>query len=217
MMTRRYKMANIFFDLDGTLVNSKVRLYTLFCELCPKCNFSYGEYWVQKRSGITQSEILKNIFHYNLEQILDFKVKWLNKIEEKARLNLDRKINNIDSVLENILYYNDLYIVTNRQRTDFVLEELKSLRLYNYFKKIFVTNQKISKSKLISKELLVAKNDIFVGDTGEDILAAKKLGIKSIAVTWGHLKKEILEKYKPGIIADTPTELGCILKKEIVV
>ena len=38
------KPMNIFFDLDGTLLDSKERLYYLFQHLVPECKFSFEEY-----------------------------------------------------------------------------------------------------------------------------------------------------------------------------
>jgi len=43
-------------------------------------------------------------------------------------------------------------------------------------------------------------DDWFVGDTGHDIIAGKKLGIKTAAVLTGFLSKEKIEEYEPDII-----------------
>ncbi|GHT86686.1 hypothetical protein FACS1894137_12600 [Spirochaetia bacterium] len=39
--------------------------------------------------------------------------------------------------------------------------------------------------------------NFLIGDTGYDILTGKELNVNTIAVTYGFLKKEILEAYKP--------------------
>ena len=59
-------MANLFFDFDGTIVDSKVRLYKLFCELCIDNKFSFNDYWELKRESLTQAEILKKYFNYSI-------------------------------------------------------------------------------------------------------------------------------------------------------
>ena len=42
----------IFFDLDGTLINSKMRLYSLFQELVSASNLSFDEYWNLKKKKL---------------------------------------------------------------------------------------------------------------------------------------------------------------------
>lgn len=204
-------MDNLFFDLDGTLIDSKKRLYNLFCELCPENQITYTEYWKIKRDGITQKEILKNFLHYEDKEIKRFQNKYLKLIEEEDRLKQDEKIDNIDRILDRFLKKYNLYVVTNRQSSGLTKKELESFNLDKYFRKILVTKQKINKSDLIQNKLRVSKNDIFIGDTVEDILTAQILGIKSIAVTWGNLNRSVLEKHKPNTIIDNSSELENLL------
>ena len=49
---------NLFFDLDGTLLNSRKRLYTLFQDLIPESKLSIDEYWDLKRDKIDHKTIL---------------------------------------------------------------------------------------------------------------------------------------------------------------
>lgn len=204
-------MNNIFFDLDGTLIDSKKRLYSLFCEICHKNKFSHDEYWEIKRKGMNQWQLLKDFFNYDDEEIINFRKIWLTKIEEEERLNQDEKINNIEEILAKLVKCANLYIVTNRQNTILAVNEIRLLGLGKFFQKIFVTNQKISKSDMLKSKLKISKSDILIGDTGEDMVAATELGIKSVAVTWGHLNEQVLKKYKPDIIIDHPLKLGNII------
>ena len=55
----------IFFDLDGTLINSKIRLYSLFQELVPVSNFSFDEYWDFKQNKINHATILRKKFNFD--------------------------------------------------------------------------------------------------------------------------------------------------------
>ena len=66
---------NIFFDLDGTLVDASERLYCLFCDLIPECTFTKEEYWDLKRNKINHQKILEKYFpQYNFSE---FNFKWL--------------------------------------------------------------------------------------------------------------------------------------------
>ena len=71
----------IFFDLDGTLVDASERLYRLFCDLIPECNFTKEEYWNLKRNKINHQMILEKYFpQYNFDE---FNTKWLSLIEKE--------------------------------------------------------------------------------------------------------------------------------------
>lgn len=193
-------MANIFFDYDGTLINSQKRMYTLFCELCCENKFTYEEYWEIKRQKINQKEFLKKYFDYPDEKIAEFKKKWMEEIENENRLCQDTPVENIGNLIKNLSEKHKLYIVTNRQSKEFTVQQLKNFGWFDFFDKILVTEQKKTKTELIKENVIVSEKDIFIGDTGEDILTAKELKIKSIAVTYGILNKEAIEYYKPDLI-----------------
>ena len=199
---RRLMTKNLFFDLDGTLISPEQRMYKLFCELCPENNFSCEEYWSLKRKKINQNDFLKNFFNYSDEEISRFKKNWLEKIEEKKRLTDDKPIENIEKLLKKLSQNYKLFIVTNRQDKKFVIEQIKNFGWFDFFDKILITEQKRTKADLIKEYVVLTSGDIFIGDTGEDILTAKELGIKSIAVTYGFLDKEILQEYNPDIIIE---------------
>ena len=93
-------MAKIFFDLDGTLINSEHRIYNLFVELCPECKMSYEAYWKIKRQRITQKDFLKKYFDYTDDMCAQFHQKWLQKIEEPERLREDFLVEGIECVLK---------------------------------------------------------------------------------------------------------------------
>lgn len=198
-------MTNIFFDLDGTIINSQKRIYNLFCELCTKNHFSYNEYWQIKRNRINQKDFLKKYFNYSDEKAAEFKKIWLNKIEEEKRLKTDVILEGMEELLKKLSLKYDLYIVTNRQSKKITKKQIENLNINKFFKKIFVTEQKKIKKDIIDIPLNI--NDIFIGDTGEDIQTAKELGIKSIAISWGILNKEILEEYAPDVICEEVSEL----------
>ncbi|MBI2086378.1 HAD hydrolase-like protein [Candidatus Daviesbacteria bacterium] len=53
-------------------------------------------------------------------------------------------------------------------------------------------------------------NAYMVGDTGDDILAGKNAGVKTVGVTYGFLGKDIAQ-YNPDFIIDDIEELFKIL------
>ncbi|MGJ0457041.1 HAD hydrolase-like protein [Aliarcobacter cryaerophilus] len=198
---------NIYFDFDGTLIDCRTRLYNLFIELVPESNFTFDEYWEIKRKRIDQKKLLIGTFNYSEEEVKKFKIKWLNKVEEVERLKSDTPFQFSKIILKDLHEKYNLFVVTNRQSKQLVIEQIKSYCWSSFFQKILVTEQLQTKEELIKSNCQVSSEDYFIGDTGEDILTGKSLGIKTIAVASGFLNNEILKEYEPDIILNGIEEL----------
>jgi phosphoglycolate phosphatase len=76
-------------------------------------------------------------------------------------------------------------------------------------------------SKLLGKARMIrsvmrrqhvrAADILFVGDETRDIEAAKKVGIRMAAVTWGYNSRRSLEAMKPDFVFESPSELVAFL------
>lgn len=192
---------NIIFDLDGTILNSKVRLYRLFQDLVPSSNFTYDEYWRYKRSQTSHEELLASVFNYDETEIAKFNVSWLGLIESDAYLQFDKLYENVENTLRQLAESNSIYLCTARQFREPVFSQLSYFGVKKYFTEIFVTDQKITKETLLKNSSILFKDiDCFVGDTGHDILTGRSLGLNTFAITHGFLSRESLLKYKPNHI-----------------
>lgn len=197
----------IFFDLDGTLFNSKTRLYKLFQELVPSSNLTFDDYWKLKMNKIGHKEILMTNFLYTENDILIFEEHWMKNIEHDDWLVLDEPFTGVKEYLEKLHKDHELYIVTARQFENKVISRMAELGWISFFKKILVTNQKKEKVELIKEHVLVSEEDWFVGDTGKDIQTGKQLGMKTAAVLSGFLSRARLEEYNPDVIVNGVLEL----------
>lgn len=202
---------NIFFDLDGTLVDASERLYCLFCDLIPECTFTKEEYWDLKRNKINHKNILLKKFNYSEKEYFEFEQVWLAKIETKEYLFKDKLKKNVDKILKILYKNNNLYIVSARQSKINAINELERLNIIDFFKEIFITENKYTKEELIKNFYNIDKN-IFIGDTGYDILTGKKLNMLTIAICDGFLSKEKLIEYKPDYLIDTINKIENILE-----
>lgn len=200
-------MARIFFDFDGTLVDSQQRLYELFRELCPECTMNYGEYWAVKRGRMSQKDMLQEYYGYDDARVRSFHELWLDKVEEPARVACDKPVPGMDAVLHECAQRHTLCLVSNRQKEPLAEAELSRLGWRDLFSTILITEQKRSKEDLVRGYCSVVPGDILVGDTGEDIRTAKSLGIRSIAVSWGVLERRALAEYAPDMLLDKVSEL----------
>lgn len=198
---------NIFLDLDGTLIDSRPRLYQLFQYLVKESTFSFEHYWDLKRNKINHHNILIKRFNYSEAQFRQFEAAWMAEIELKKWLDLDTSFEGVDSLLAELSERHLLYIVTARQSSIHTMQQLERLEWYKYISSTLITEQKNSKSCLIRNSIKVSKNDWFIGDTGSDIETGKELGIKTAAVLSGFMNKECLQQYKPDIIIDNITKI----------
>jgi phosphoglycolate phosphatase len=195
---------NIFFDLDGTLIDSKLRLYKLFQFLVENSNLTYDEYWELKQQKISNQMILVTRFGYSESMIQAFIERWMQLIEHEDFLKFDRVIDGVEKVLDILQQQADLYICTARQHKQLTLKQLEKLGLNEFFLQVFVTEQKQSKNELISKNVSnLSASDWFIGDTGHDIQVGKKLNIKTCAVMSGFLAGEVLTEYQPDIMLES--------------
>lgn len=193
----------IFFDLDGTLLDSRQRLFTLFCDLTQQSSINFEKYWELKRRKVGHAEILEYYLSYSKSQIIKFEREWLCLIEESKYLNLDVPFLFTQEVLEGLKDSHQLYVVTARQSKIGVIHQLDNANFRLYFEDIFVTEGLKTKSQLILEAFgALLPTDFVVGDTGLDILTAKELGCKSLAVLSGFRNVDILSTYEPDYIGD---------------
>jgi len=85
--------------------------------------------------------------------------------------------------------------------------------LVNVFDDVVVKvhDKTVSVSKLINKNNLDINNTFIVGDSNNEIIAGKKHGIKSVAVTWGFASEEKLRKLGPDFVVNSIKELEQII------
>lgn len=198
----------IVFDLDGTLICSKRRLYELFCDLVKSKQLSFESYWDLKFLGNTNQDILTNEFKYSADEIKSFVNNWMLNIENDKYLDMDTLIDGVHKLLFEISKDNDLYLCTARQSKLQAFKQLEKLGILHFFKKVFVTEQKKTKKQLlIDSGVAFSNKDYFVGDTGHDVLTGKELGMTTFAVLSGFMSRAKLKLYSPDFIICNITAL----------
>lgn len=201
-------MKNIFFDLDGTLINSKQRLYKLFQTLNTRSKLTFNDYWELKKNKIGHEKILTDLFNYDTDSINKFKKNWLILIENENLLSLDMPFEGVTAFLTNLNKsenYN-LFVVTARQFKKRAISQIESFGWEDLFTDILVTCGKHEKHELISQSINTSTTDWFIGDTGKDIQTGKKLGLNTCAVLSGFLSEEKLIEYQPDVIINNVIE-----------
>ena len=199
---------NIYLDLDGTLIDSKQRLYKLFQHLVVDSDLTFFAYWELKRNKVNHKTILTSKYNYTQDQYDDFHQKWMTEIELTKWLDLDTPFEGVVNFLAELARNHRLHIVTSRQNKKNTLLQIKHFSWKNYITSILITEQKYTKLDLIRNSILVDAEDWFIGDTGKDIETGKKLGVKTAAVLTGFLNKECLSQYHPDILIEDITKFN---------
>ena len=199
---------NIFFDLDGTLIDSKRRLYALFQYLVQESNYTFNDYWKLKKDKVSHSQILSQHFNYGANDILKFNQRWMNQIEQKEWLDFDLPFDGMSDYLIELSKRHSLFVITARQSEAMAIIQIEGYGWSNIFQKIFVTGQKLDKYQLITSSINVSTHDWLVGDTGKDIQTGKLLGINTAAVLSGFLSEDRLLEYEPDLIVENVINLN---------
>jgi len=200
-------VVNVFFDLDGTLVDASDRLFRLFQFLVPASSFTKDDYWKLKRDKVSHRQILKEHFNFEIGQIDSFENTWLSMIELPEWIAYDRPFDQVTTYLKEVQKTHKVYVVTSRQFEKTATAQIHSYGWADIFADILVTGHRVAKADLVVKNVGITNADWFVGDTGKDIETGKQLGLRTAAVACGFLNKERLAEYNPDVIVRSVSEL----------
>jgi phosphoglycolate phosphatase-like HAD superfamily hydrolase len=204
---------NLFFDLDGTLLDIRQRLYHLFCDLAGAVPFTLEQYGQLKQEGWLQKQLLLQYLHFSEEQATAFHDRWLEEVETPAYLRFDQLFPFTKKVLEESKRIaKSLYLVTARRNREHLILQLNQLELTDFFTGILTATPPQEKhTAVLAATVSVAASDCWVGDTTADIKAARLLGMKSIAVYSGQQGEQLLKQLQPDFLLKDISQLpGCL-------
>lgn len=205
---------NIFFDLDGTLLDVSKK-YHLAHTLAAKKNklkpLSFKRYWTLKRRKISEDRIIK------LDPLLKtFKLyedERIKLLENQTILKNDQLFAGIKDLLEKLKKNSTLYLITLRKNRRSLKDELSRLGIRAYFKTILSaspSNHPVQTKISLLKKVKFSKEDIMVGDTEVDIITAKKMGIRSVAVMSGIRTRNSLNQFRPDFLIENVLKIPFI-------
>lgn len=203
----------IIFDFDGTIadtLDSVVKIVNNQAE-----HFGYKKV-TKEDIPYLQGKKPREILSYLGISIFKLPL-WIKKIHSEINKEISNRVPtvNISPLLSEL--YNDEYfhfgiLSSNTQENVKQFLDKNDLDFFDFVrtgKSVFGKSHMINK---IIKQRKVRKSDVFyVCDEVRDIEAARKSGIKSVAVTWGYNTKDALIKENPDFIVDTPDELRNII------
>ena len=198
----------IIFDFDGTLADTIDILLSITNRLSAEFGFkSATKEELAQLSNLTSWQILR----YSGISIFKFPLL-IRKLRAELRseicnIKIFAGIKEVLSELKNLGF--QLGIITSNSREN-VLEALEINGLQDIFTFIY-SGSPFGKHKVINrwlrKEHRSPEEVFYVGDEIRDIDAARKTGIKVIAVGWGFNSQEALAAHNPDFLIERPQQL----------
>jgi len=203
-------MKNIIFDFDGTLVNSLPVAIEIYYELVPKAP-RVTEQDIKRLRKLPAREIMKEL-RIPLRKVPGLLVKGRTMLAERMD-----EIHLFDGIYDVVTIDNpniQLFIMSSNSEHN-VHRTLKANKIDTVFRSVNGGVGLFSKAsalkKLVKAHHLDKADTYYIGDEVRDIEAAKKVGLQSIAVTWGYNDSEILSTREPDFLLRNPKELKKIL------
>ena len=191
----------IVFDFDGTLANTFDLIKTIAID-------EYSEYDVDL-------ELFKNEGAKGMLEKLDIP-RWklpgmILNVTTKLRNSKDIKLfPGIVDLLHTLKKDYKIGILSSNSK-EIINDTLKEYNIENLFEFVYSESSLFGKhvvlKRMCSKQNIDPLEVVYVGDEDRDIIAAKKVKIKIIAVTWGFNSKAKLSKEKPDYLVDLPMQI----------
>lgn len=208
----------IFFDLDGTLVDSREDIVTAV-------NHALAEAGVPERSheeiisyvGTGVKDLIVKSLGPDNRSLADRCVEMFTDYFGEHYADKSKLYPHVKEVLE-FYKHKKLSIVTNR-RTELTEGTLEKFGIKNYFQKIIGGDDEnclkpsaCPIEKALSGDVSGAERSLMVGDMDLDVKAGKETGIYTCAVTYGMGDKEDLEKAEPDYLIDDMIKLKDLIE-----
>ena len=218
----------LYLDLDGTLLDVTTRHYATYVEILGMGEMRgvpipEKEYWGLRREGKKWQDILRKsrLFPNKFKK---FAEHFDARLETPEMLMMDNVREGVETALGKLYTKTPICLVTQR-RDDAELEnQLTQLRLKKYFAAILSGTPTATrrpdpdarwkhKADLVrARYRILPTETVYLGDTENDVKAARSLGFEVWLVEGGHRTKELQIKADPDrIVADLAASLKHLL------
>lgn len=207
------KKLTLFVDLDGTLLDINDRLYRLHLDICKKYEIKpmkKNSYIVLKRSMVREKQLIRRLTT-SKTAIKNYLRERAELIELPGYLKLDKPLTRNISALKKLKKTYRLILLTNRKNRKDLLNQLKIHKLLGLFFEIYNAGYSGTKEHLLRKCRYLTKDSYIIGDTVEDALLGKKLGVKAIIVLTGLLDRKNAVKLKPAFVVNDLRQIFNVL------
>lgn len=202
----------VIFDFDGTLADSFVASVRIFEKLTRKSE-PYTEEDILRLRGLNAYHLMREL------KIRPWRVPWL-LVRGRAMMRRHMSTIVVFKGMEEVLQQlhdagAPMYIMSSNSPGN-IRRLMRDKGLDHYFAHIYGNIGLFGKAKrlrqIIHRNRLEVGQVFYIGDEGRDVEAAKRVGVKSVAVTWGFNSAELLAQHHPYALVNTASELAHVLK-----
>jgi phosphoglycolate phosphatase len=214
------RFSHLLFDLDGTLANSRPGIFSSAAAALREHGLAVP-HELNLRIGPPIIESIKHILGSGHEHLFESMLKTFRK-SYATRSVYEAHL--YHGILEGLQQMRErerhMYVVTLKARP-FAVEMIRYQNVHSFFRQIYgpsLTGIRQTKTELLEdalrREYIPARHAVMIGDTDNDIKAARALGVYSIGVTWGFGSHEELRDSGAHAIVHSPQELFALLTEE---
>jgi|GEM_PF-2618022 len=193
---------NLFFDLDGTLINSNKLCYEAFNSLNKEHGYKFDTSVIETSKSFELRNIYKGL---TTDQFKDVVLKF-----DKYYFENYKNVELFDGAfkfLEAISKNNNLYIATSNCFEN-VVKILKEKGIFNFFiSGTYGGYGSASKGQriqgMLKEENILNTSSIMIGDTVSDIEAGRENDFKIIACDWGIQSGKVLSEVNPDFLVSS--------------
>lgn len=214
----------IYFDYDGPILDVRKRSWIVHSQVIKELGGnvlgSWQRHWAQKQERTKKTTILQEC---GLSEDLEatYLERYIDLIEQEDMLALDKVIPGVKNVLKHLSKDHTLILVTLRKNIDTARKQIKQLGIDSYFSTVLIGGERVgeqtydAKTRMIKDEIQLSgqPGSILVGDTEGEIVAAKNLGLRSVAVLGGIRSKNYLQRFEPDYMISHIRELPAIISE----
>lgn len=217
---------SVFFDLDGTLLDTSADLANAANKALDKLHFGEKRYSAEEIKFIVghgQDNYMRTILpkeNFTEENLALLKKEYTTYYRE----HIDEKTIPYDGIIDllDYLYEKDVkvFCLTNKNNISTNLLLAKFFDTKKFTKIQGIEEGVVPKPDPTCLNLLIERYGIkkseavMVGDTEYDILVGKNADIRTIGVAWGFKGRQFLENYAPDIIVEEPMDIAKIIEND---
>ncbi|MFI4956793.1 MAG: HAD hydrolase-like protein [Gammaproteobacteria bacterium] len=196
-------MKHLIFDFDGTIVDSGLLIYKNLVAYTGNNNLTWDEL-----RGLSSREVLSAIGVSKLDL-----PHLIINIRNDFKLNLTQQpiVPGMAELMVELRQRGFCLHIVSSNSEENIRQFLVINNLHDIIDDVtgfFTIFGKSSGIKKLMKKLKTQQDAvIYIGDESRDIEAARKAGIKCVAVTWGYNKEHVLMKDEPDYLAREVSDL----------
>lgn len=205
-------MANIIFDFDGTIADSFAIAIGIFHDL------------THREEPITPDEIerLRGMSALKVAEELHIQPWKMPFLLIRGRRRMTKQMNNVHTfpglqktIRELHSQGHNMYIMSSNSAQNiqlFLQCHAMSKEFIKVYGNVGLFNKASVLRRVVRRNNLKRNETFYVGDEARDVEAAKRAGVKVVAVSWGYNNVRILTQHEPDIMVAEPGDLINVLE-----